>query len=65
MKELIFELKPGKTCAEDLVVAEMLYHLDDDILDELAKAFVFRLLNHATEDEETMLEKQTLKFLMN
>jgi hypothetical protein len=53
----------GKTCSQDLVVAEMLHQLDDDVFDELAKAFRFRLLNHVTEDEEKMWENQTLNLV--
>ncbi len=63
IKELVFELSPGKTCSDDLVVAEMLFQLDDDILDELAKSFRFRLLNHGTEEAEVMWVKQTLSLV--
>ena len=44
--------KKGKTCAEDLLVAEMLLGLDDDIMELLACVFRERLLNndHASLD---------------
>ena len=50
LKELIFEMKPGKTCSNDFIMAEMLYQLDEDILEELAKTFTLRLLNHHSEN---------------
>ena len=36
LKEIIMGMAMGKTCSDDLVVAEMLMQLDDDVLDVLA-----------------------------
>ncbi len=46
----------GKTCADDGLVAEMLRHLDIDILHLIADAFKLRILNHVSEKEEMAWE---------
>ena len=63
IKELIFELSSGKTCGKDLIVAEMLFQLDEDVIEEIARSFTFRLLNHASEDEDKVWELQTLNLI--
>ena len=57
------DMAPGKTCADDDIVAEMLYHLEDDVLDVLAKAFVLRLLNHISEDDDRVWDNQCLNLI--
>eukprot|EP00973_Karenia_brevis_P014522 1981641-Karenia_brevis.AAC.1 len=42
----------------------MLFHLDDDVLDELAKACVLRLLNHSSEDDDDVWDEQVLTLIM-
>ncbi len=46
----------GKICAEDGLVAEMLRHLDIDILHLIADAFRLRILNHSSERGERAWE---------
>ena len=62
LKEIIMSMQIGKTCSEDLVVAEMLQSLDDDILDVLADLFKLRLINHTSEDsaEAWAMQNQNL-----
>ena len=52
VKLAAFEFKKGKTSADDLIVAEMLLDLSDDIFGVLAAAFQLRLLNHTSEDDD-------------
>ena len=63
LKEIILGMPPGKTCSDDYLVVEMLQQLDDDILDVLAGAFKFRLLNHLSEDNENAWDTQVLNLL--
>ena len=44
--------RAGRTCAADNIVAEMLFHLEDDLLCVLAEVFQCRLLNHGPEDPD-------------
>ena len=54
LKSLILSFGSGKTCAGDLLVAEMLFQLEVDILHQLAEVFKLRILNHETEwDDDT------------
>ena len=50
IKHMIFDMRLGKSCAEDFIVIEMLRELADDILQCIARAFQLRLLNHCSED---------------
>ena len=63
LKEIILGMAAGKTCASDLVVAEMLQQLDDDLLDVLAVMFRLRLLNHYSEDSEASWNDQVLNLV--
>ena len=63
LKELIFEMKSGKTCSTDMIVAEMLFLLDEDILDEVAKTFTLRFLNHHSEDADHSWQHQFLNLV--
>ena len=58
LKKAINLFKNNKSCADDLVVAEMLSVLDEDILETLAESFIKRLLN--TEDEFILEEAENL-----
>ena len=42
------------SCAADLVVIEMLRELDSDVWETIANCFQFRLLNHWTEDTDSV-----------
>ena len=63
VKELIFELGSCKTCADDHIVAEMLFQLGDDVIEELARAFIFRIINHETEDTDNVWATQSLNLI--
>ena len=58
LRECLSFFKPGKTCADDHIVAEMLQALDDDILEVVASAFKLRLLNHDSEDFDKAWDQQ-------
>ena len=63
LKDLVFEMAPGKTCSEDGIVAEMFYQLDEDILDEIALSFKYRLLNHKSGQAEEAWRVQCLNLV--
>jgi len=63
LKEIVLGMAAGKTCADDLVVAEMLHQLDDDVLDVLASMFQLRFLNHYSEDSENSWSEQVLNLV--
>ena len=46
------------SCAADLVVIEMLRELDSDVWETIANCFQFRLLNHWTEDTDSVWKTQ-------
>ena len=50
LQELVFEMASGSSCSSDSIVMETLYHLEDDILGEVAESYRFRLINHLSED---------------
>ena len=52
LKQLIGELQRGKTGARDLIVAERLQNLPDDILDLIIDIFIRRLLNDIEDNEK-------------
>ena len=45
IRHTLQQFNRGKTCAEDQLVAETLFELDDDVLDLLARSFRQRLMN--------------------
>ncbi len=45
LKKAINLFKNNKSCADDMVVSEMLSVLDEDVLETLADAFTKRILN--------------------
>ena len=45
LRRALQHFKTGKTCSHDQLVVEMLFELDDDLLDMLARAFECRCLN--------------------
>ena len=63
LKEVVFCMASGKTCSDDLVVAEMLQELDDDLFGVLANMFKLRLLNHVSEDSEHAWAVQSLNLV--
>ena len=63
LKEICLGMATGKTCATDLVVAEMLHQLDDDVLDTLAAIFRLRLLSHESQDNECAWNEQVLNLI--
>ena len=63
MKDIIMGMTTGKTCSSDLVVAEMLQQLDDDVLDCVANIMNLRLINHQSEDTEQAWNEQVLNLV--
>ena len=53
LRMLAGSLSRNKTCAEDMIVVEMLQELDEDFFDLLARVFQLRLLNHSSERADT------------
>ena len=50
-------LPTGKTCSKyDIVVAEMIFSMPEELADMLAEIFRLRILNHRSEDEETLFD---------
>ena len=58
VKEGASQLKLGKTCSDDMVVEEMLRELSDKVYELIAQAFVMRITNHSTEDDEACWDEQ-------
>ena len=63
LRNVVNDLVKGKTCAEDMVVAEMLQHLDDDILTVLADIFKERLLNRGKWAHDDTLDSHLVTLL--
>ena len=58
VREIAFDLRKHTSCAADHVVIEMLRELDSDIRETIASCFQFRLLNHWTEDTDSVWKTQ-------
>ena len=63
VKQAAFCFKPGKTCADDMMVSEMLALLGDDVFEMIAEAFQLRLLNALSEDDDASWDEQLVKLL--
>lgn len=63
LKEIVLGMAPGRTSAEDLIVAEMLQHLDDDVLEALAHIMALRFISHHSEDSEGAWNEQVLNLI--
>ncbi len=51
-------LASGKTCSKfDMVVAEMLSDLPDELLDLLADVYRYRIMNHHSEDDDELFDQ--------
>ena len=58
VSEISFDFLKRTSCAADHVVIEMLRELDSDIWETIASCFQFRLLNHWTEDTDSVWKTQ-------
>eukprot|EP00973_Karenia_brevis_P057264 7966879-Karenia_brevis.AAC.1 len=64
VRTLITRLADGKTCSqEDMVVAEMLKALPDEVTDMLAEIFILRLLNHPSESGDDIWDMHWVTLL--
>ena len=63
LRALIMTMAGGKVCADDGLVAEMLKHLDIDILHLIADVFKLRILNHSSEDDEQAWDQVLLNLI--
>ena len=57
-------MKLNKSCANDLVTAEMLMFLDEEAYDMLAEMFKLRLLNHFTENDEIAWRENVIQCIL-
>ena len=58
VSEIAFAFRKRTSCAADHVVIEMFGVLDTDIWETIASCFQFRLMNHWTEDTESVWKTQ-------
>ena len=63
LKQAAFQMQRGKSCASDMLVAEMLFQLDDDVWEAIAQTFRMRMLNHVSEDEDEAWDEQVVQLL--
>ena len=58
VREIAFNYRKRTSCAADHVVIEMLRELGSDIWETIASSYQFRLMNHWTEDTESVWKTQ-------
>lgn len=64
IRTVLKRLASGKTCSkQDMVVAEMLVDLPEDVCDILAGIFELRLLNHVSEDSEVIWDEYEVSLI--
>ncbi|CAK0878369.1 unnamed protein product, partial [Prorocentrum cordatum] len=64
VRRVVYRFKLNRTCAEDLVVIEMIACLDEDTFEVLADVFRLRLLNHVSEADETSWERVVVQCIL-
>ena len=60
----LLRMARGKTCAEDKIVAEMLFCLSDEALDVIALSFRLRLLNTPDESSDQTWSHHVVSLIM-